>query len=401
MVSSGQYQSEGSAQLDERDGTRNGNGDKFGEPGRGANVSEIIKELRASTKLALVLSAVWLLLAGSYEQAVDRSEMTRDLVAYLLLRDAVAAIPVSEVESRTDALTQICHEIVDARSEVNVCLPLTITAPWDSSLKTGFELDPHPKFLPNKQASDPPIRVYSVMAKGAFLPIGSYLIAVDGRRIVPIHDVSLEAVRFVYDAMRLNDPEHELLRSPRLWNYTNILLSSLGASGPASGLKVTDPVISHLMADYLSVQSVRETVAGLPLPILMLPFGIAALLIIPCCFLAGTWSSLRAAQSNPPSDEFEWLMLHTGTGTAGVVTRIAAVVLAVTVCLVPVAGLAKAVQLAAKISGPVDLAGLLLVSIILGVLLFIMGANLFEQFRLRSAISHKVRITADRVPSIL
>ncbi len=353
-----------------------------------AGLTEIIMEFRGSTTFALVLCTVWLLLSATYSQTLDRRELARDLLGYLLLRDAVASIPESDFPSGTDELAAVCTEIMDARSPQTVCPPLTLTAPWDPDLKVRFKLRSLPGFSQEGGASD--MGAYSVIADELFGALSEYSIGRFHGKTAPIHDVTLTVPRFVADAINANDDVHKFLRSPRLWNRTRVLLSSLGTSAAVEDVKLSDPVVNSLIVRYLSEGGGKEIVAGLPIPVLLLPYGIATLLTIGCCLFVGTWAALRSIKPNSLDEGAGWAMLQVGKDDASPAIEIAAHVLGAVILVVPAAALAQTIRLGLKVPPWADLFALGTLATALSLLLLIMVGNVFELLRLRRAMARKL-----------
>jgi hypothetical protein len=312
--------------------------------------------------------------------------MARELLAYLLLRDALTAIPTTDLPSGTAELTETCKEAVVGHVDFEKCTPLTLTAPWDPNLKIQFKL----RSLPGFSAD---IGAYSVIADKSFVPVSAYSIGRFHAAVTPIHDVSFTP-RHIADAVAGGD---ELPRSPRLWNRTRIVLNLLSTSAPAQDFKVPndvklgDPVVKRFITDYLSIDGTKETLAGLPIPVLMLPFGMAALIVISCCILVGTWAAFRGVRFQSIHEESGWVMLEARKGAEGATVAVASYVLASATLAVPAIALAQTVRLGLGSPSFVDSMGLWMLTVTLGVLLLAMAGNVFELLRLRWATAGDVQ----------
>ena len=358
-------------------------------------LSDVIRDLRTNASFAILLAAAWLLTSVSYENALRMREQTRDLVAFLLLRDALTPVAQEDDEwpSFGERKTKACREIVVNRSEANVCEDMTIRAPWDPELMSNVVITAHPSRAVEHFAFIP-------VFDNQFLPFSRYVIGKSGKQLRILKKLPYLGPRNVTDNMLLNDRTHSLIRSPVYWSQISVILNAMG--NPATKIedvKISDPSVGKLITDYLSVQAVRESIAGLSVPIFLIPFGLAALLLITGMLLIGSWAAFRLARAQPPDEELGWVMLHVSPDRLSNYVAIgASCFLAIGLFTVPAAALVRTIQML-RSSDPYQPA-LWMLGCVLMLNMVIFVATMVEQLRLRQAIAARaqpmpVRLSVD------
>jgi len=181
----------------------------------------------------------------------------------------------------------------------------------------------------------------------------------------------------------MSDRTRELLRSPQHWSQLSVVLNALGSSATkVDDVKISDPSVGKLMTDYLSVQMVRESIAGLSVPIFLIPAGLSVLLLITSMLLIGDWAALRQARTSPPQEEFGWVMLHAGPSKGfRAVALAASVVLALALLTIPAVALERTIELMRHPLAHQSILGLLATALIVAEVMLV--ATVVEQLRLR------------------
>jgi len=278
--------------------------------------------------------------------------------------------------SRGNQATEICREIVTGHSDAEVCEPIVLTAPWDSTLTTRLTIRPHKNQKIDEVA-------YEIHADNAFLPFGRYIVGRTNKQVRILQDLPYALQRAVYDNVLLTDRTHQLNRSPVHWSQLSVVLNSLGSTvTKVDDLKMSDPAVGKLITDYLSVQMVRENIAGLSVPIFLIPGGLSVLLLITSMLLVGNWAALRQARQAPPLEEFGWVMLHSSPSPLlrGIALA-ASCILAIALLTIPAVALERTMELLRHPLSHQSLLTALIITLALTEIMLV--AAVIEQLRLR------------------
>jgi hypothetical protein len=110
------------------------------------------------------------------------------------------------------------------------------------------------------------------------------------------------------------EPQHTSLRfRSRYYEETNAWVASLGQGYPTSidRLELSDTTLSKLVHDYYRVENMRETIAGLTVPLHFAPTILSILLAMSSILLIGMASALNMArhQARLLTEEYGWTRL--------------------------------------------------------------------------------------------
>jgi hypothetical protein len=364
-------------------------------------VGELINQLRNIAVFGIVLCAIWVLASFNIEASRRQRLLIQDYLAYLALNDSARSEGRCLSGARIEAP---CRLVVyhpwlgkaiyldGIRLDVGQLEPvfsdITGIKYWKSD-KFIFDIN-WPKFKLRQFWELRPAEATDLADPVVHILVSDYAIIFaddeDGGRVFVVSLLKSEG-----------KPQHKILRTTsRYSEETDAWIASLGQGYPTriGGLSLQDPMLSKLVHDYYRVENMRETIAGLTIPLHYVPMILSALLTMGSILLFGIASAFNMArhQASLLTEEYGWPLLYSGGGVIGFLTFILGLALAILALSVPGFAIYRTWVIATDTTTREPVLWVLVGS--LGVFSVAIFVNIIVQFMLRRSIRGKEANTA-------
>jgi hypothetical protein len=293
-------------------------------------VGEVINQLRNIAVFGIVLCAVWVLALFNIEGFRSGRLLIQDYLLYLTLNDSInkaenyeeLKVCLQDARIGVPCRLKVYHPWLDkpidldtVRLDVGQLEPVVvdskgITKSWKSN-KFVFEFPSNDNgyFKPTQFWVLRPAQAADLAEPMVHTLVSDYAIVVNEYgAIIPVSMVE-----------SVGDSQHKILRfDSRHFEEADAWLASLGQGYPSNIRKLTlqDPMLGKLVHDYYRFENMRETIAGLTIPLNYAPPILSALLAMSSILLIGIASALNMArhQASLLTEEYGWPLLYSGGG---------------------------------------------------------------------------------------
>lgn len=306
-------------------------------------LAEVLKSIRVYVNLILIASLGWLVSASNFEHTLERREQVKQLAAYLLLRDTFVNLKDTDLFSagdnpRSEVILQTQmdpkgHEpgvVNPIRGSgltypMNEHIPLIARSPWSDHATVPLTVRAFNNEGGNK---DPFGRLLSISSENSTFPFSDYLVCdclpanrpdgsnepnLEGQARVRIlrKDATLEEVETTTEDLATHTDDTGA--SPYGWESIAPFLVAHGWKGnDPQALSSLDVSVITAVNDYLLEDNVRQEVAGVSVPVVLLPIGIGGFVILISALQWGNIVALRSARRARQFEETAWVMLPFG-----------------------------------------------------------------------------------------
>lgn len=305
-------------------------------------LAEVLKSIRVYVNLILIASLGWLVSATNFEHTLERREQVKQLAAYLLLRDTFVNLedtdlfdagydPKSEVIRQTQMDSKGHEPGVEnpitgsvPTATMNEHIPIIAQSPWSDHAIVPLTVREFDEGGTNATSG----RLLSISAENSTLPFSDYLVCkcLPPKRPDGSNEPNSEAqasVRILRKNATLEgvDSGDEELGThtdfqggtPNGWeSIAPFLIAHSWKGNEPQALSSVDVSVITAVNDYLLEDNVRQEVAGVSVPVVLLPIGIGGFVILISALQWGNIVALRSARRARQFEETAWVMLPFG-----------------------------------------------------------------------------------------
>jgi hypothetical protein len=342
-------------------------------------LDDMVKEFRSAATFGLLLCSLWLASSPGYVESLRHKAELRQLMAFLILKDDMPDILRDDIMPLE--ISRACPSVSKPECKAQ---KIVFDPPWKELSGNSIRLD----VIPIRQAGKNGYNTFEIEQNNSEeqLPFEYYCLDIDRDSVFhPNTDRPTHSLDTPPNGSSCNFDNQ--VGQPYLWERMRGWLFSSGVVTPdPRNIKLSDPAISKLAIQYFSQDSdLHQDIAGLPIPIFLVPFVVGTLLTIVSSILVGTAVAFFDLRVQTHPDSTCWVMLYTGRGR--VFTLIASITLALGTLVVPFAAIIRTLHILNSPEG--SEAGKIALYTLLGGLILLLATvicNLAAQAALRQVL---------------